>query len=47
MRDHDGRKRFVEDRPATEASSMPTEDLFVYVCVLIDDLITAGGIAIP
>lgn len=26
---------------------LPTEDLFVYVYVLIDDLITAGAIAIP
>ena len=26
---------------------LPTEDLFVYVYVLIDDLITAGVIAIP
>jgi hypothetical protein len=26
---------------------LPTEDLFVYVYVLIDDLITAGTIAIP
>ncbi len=26
---------------------LPTEDLFVYVYVLIDDLITAGAVAIP
>ena len=26
---------------------LPTEDLFVYVYVLIHDLITAGAIAIP
>jgi hypothetical protein len=26
---------------------LPAEDLFVYVYVLIDDLITAGVIAIP
>ncbi len=26
---------------------LPTEDLFVYVYVLIDDLVTAGAIAIP
>jgi hypothetical protein len=26
---------------------LPTEDLFVYVYVLIDDLITAGSIAVP
>jgi hypothetical protein len=26
---------------------LPTEDLFVYVYVLIDDLITAGAIIIP
>ena len=26
---------------------LPTEDLFVYVYVLIDDLITAGVVAIP
>jgi len=26
---------------------LPTEDLFVYVCVLIHDLITAGAITIP
>ncbi len=26
---------------------LPTEDLFVYVYVLIDDLITDGSIAVP
>ena len=26
---------------------LPTEDLFTYVYVLVDDLITAGAIAIP
>jgi hypothetical protein len=38
----------VKDRTTAEAIPMlPTEDLFVYVYVLIHDLITAGLIAIP
>ena len=48
--DHEGlcgRQAVNEDRSTVQAISMlPAEDLFVYVYVLIDDLITAGSIAI-
>src|SRR5436305_3579329 len=38
----------VQDRSTAEAPTMlPTEELFVYVYVLIDDLITAGSSALP
>src|SRR5258708_9104951 len=43
-----GKQAVADDRPAAEATAMPpTEDLFVYVYVMVDDAITAGAIAIP
>src|SRR6266568_1522162 len=46
---HDERQAaHAEDRMTTKTIPMPpTEDLFIYVYVLIDDAITAGAIAIP
>src|SRR5512142_2995322 len=43
-----GKQAGAEDRSTAEAIPMlPTEDLFVYVYVLIDDLVTTRIIAIP